>query len=262
MNTTTQIQQVNSLTYADVAGLNLGLSRLPGETSAAFLQRCYQATTRRRDHSYEGMQDEICLQLGLKQWAGIQITSTLTDLVIAANVGIVSLITSGHTTNIPTVTMAPDSYWVWRKLSDIVADLNQISGVQAKLAGPDGPAVQIAKQTNLFTVLNESITEQHQTLQNGNVIASSLIFNIATSGYNLSPSDGSLALNASAPAGLTVSYQHLGLPYNLVCSELGLFGLTEPSLATVGVSSDNVLAYQLREAVQAVMSADPSYWTE
>jgi hypothetical protein len=30
----------------------------------------------------------------------------------------------------------------------------------------------------------------------------------------------------------------------------------------VGVSSDNVLAYQLREVVQAVMNADPSYWAQ
>ena len=52
------------------------------------------------------------------------------------------------------------------------------------------------------------------------------------------------------------------MPYNLVCSELGLFGLVEPSLATVGVSSGNVLAYQLREVVQAVMNADPSYWAQ
>lgn len=261
MNTSTQIQQVNSLTYVDVAALNLGLSRLPGESSAAFLQRCYQATTRRRDHSYAGMQDEICLQLGLKQWAGISISSTATDLVIAAQIGLVSLTTAGQTTNIPTVTMAPDSYWVWRKLSDVVADLNKISGITATLVGPDGPALQIAKQSNLFTVVNEAIIHRHQTLENTNVIASSLVFNMAMSLYNVSQ-DGALTLNGTIPDGLTVSYQYLGLPYNLVCSELGLFGLTEPSLATVGVTSDNVLAYQLREAVQAVMSADPSYWTE
>jgi hypothetical protein len=262
MNTSNQIQQVNSLTYVDVAALNLGLSRLPGESSAAFLQRCYQATTRRRDHSYEGMQDEICLQLGLKQWAGISISSTATDLVIAARIGLVSLATAGQTTNVPTVTMAADSYWVWRNLSDVVADLNKISGITAKLIGSDGPALQIARQSNLFTVVNESITDQHQNLAHGNIIASSLTFNMGTSGYNLTPQSGSLTLNGAVSTGLTVSYQYIGLPYNLVCSELGLFGLTEPSLATVGVSSDNVLAYQLREAVQAVMSADPSYWTE
>jgi hypothetical protein len=261
MNTSTQIQQVNSLTYVDVAALNLGLSRLPGESSAAFLQRCYQATTRRRDHSYAGMQDEICLQLGLKQWAGISISSTATDLVIAAQIGLVSLTTGGLTTNIPTVTMAPDSYWVWRKLSDVAADLNKISGITATLVGPDGAALQIAKQSNLFTVVNEAIIHRHQTLENTNVIASSLVFSTATSVSNVAQ-DGTLTLSGTIPDGLTVSYQYLGLPYNLVCSELGLFGLTEPSLATVGVTSNNVLAYQLREAVQAVMSADPSYWTE
>ena len=37
MNTSTQIQRVNSLTYADVAGLNVGLTRMQGEDSVAFL---------------------------------------------------------------------------------------------------------------------------------------------------------------------------------------------------------------------------------
>ena len=59
----------------------------------------------------------------------------------------------------------------------------------------------------------------------------------------------------------TIGDEYLIRP-NIVCSELGLFGLVEPSLATVGVSSDNVLAYQLREVVQAVMNADPSYWAQ
>src|ERR1035437_5055573 len=66
MNSTSQLQLVNSMTYADLAALNLGLTRFPGEKAAAFLQRCYQATTRRRDHSYEGTQDELCLQLDRK----------------------------------------------------------------------------------------------------------------------------------------------------------------------------------------------------
>ena len=58
MNTSTQIQPVNSLTYADVVGLNVGLTRMQGEDSVAFLERCYLSTTCRQDSTYEGEQDQ------------------------------------------------------------------------------------------------------------------------------------------------------------------------------------------------------------
>jgi hypothetical protein len=262
MNTSTQIQPVNSLTYADVVGLNVGLTRMQGEDSVAFLERCYLSTTCRQDSTYEGEQDQICLQLGLSQWAGISISSTDSSMTITVCIGLVTVVQNGVTYNIPTVTMAPDDYWVWRMISDVVNDLNAITGVTAVLAGPDGPALQIAKQSNLFTVPSEAITMTDQLLANANVIASSLTFSVAPGSYVFNPQTGELIFSGTLPPGLSVAYQYIAMPYNLVCSELGLFGLVEPSLATVGVSSDNVLAYQLREVVQAVMNADPSYWAQ
>jgi hypothetical protein len=158
--------------------------------------------------------------------------------------------------------MAPDDYWVWRKISDVVNDLNAITGVTATLLGPDGPALQIAKQSNQFTVPSEAITMTDQMLAHANVIESSLTFSVAPGSYVFNPQTGELIFSGTLPAGLSVAYRYTAMPYNIVCSELGLFGLVEPSLATVGVSSDNVLAYQLREVVQAVMNADPSYWAQ
>jgi hypothetical protein len=260
MNSTTQIQPVNSLTYADMAGLNLGLSRLGGEDSVAFLKRCYLATTRRRDHSYEGAQDELCLQLGLAQWAGIALSSSDQALTVMARIGLVTVTTLGVTYSIPTVTLDADRYWTWRKLSNVVEDLGAIPGVTAKLLGPDGPALQIANQSNVITVVNEPITAVDQNLEHSNLIPTSVIFNTLPGSYQLDPNAGTLRLISTPPAGLSISYQYIAQPYNLVSSEVGLFGLVEPSLAKVGIGPDNVLAYQLREAVQAIMAADLSYW--
>jgi hypothetical protein len=261
MNTATQLQPVNSLTYADMAGLNLGIARMGGEDSVAFLERCYLATTRRRDHSYEGAQDEICLQLGLQQSAGISLAATDSSLAFMARIGMLTVMTGGVTYSIPTVTLAPDNYWEWRMLSDVVGDLNKIPGVTATLLGVDGPALQIANQSNVLTVVNEAIINVDQNLKHANLIQESVVFNTAPGGYQLDCEAGVLYMTGAPPAGLSLSYQYIALPYNVVSSEVGLFGMVEPSLATIGVGPNNVLAYQLREAVQAVMAADPSYWT-
>src|ERR1035438_1954460 len=95
MNTTTQIQRVNSLTYADVAGLNVGLTRMQGEDSVAFLERCYLATTCRQDSTYEGEQDQVWLQLGLTQWAGISVSSTSLSMTIKVCIGLVTVVLNG-----------------------------------------------------------------------------------------------------------------------------------------------------------------------
>jgi hypothetical protein len=262
MNSTSQLQLVNSLTYADLAALNLGLSRFPGEKAATFLARCYQATTRRRDHSYEGTQDELCLQLGLAQSEGISIASTDPTLAIASSIGLVTVLTLGVTHQIPTVTMAVDNYWEWRLLSDVVRDLNSIPGVTALLLAEDGPALQLARQSNIHTVVGEPIISNDQILEHAGILEASAAFNNAPGDYVLYGETGELILHATPALGLAISYQYLVLPFNLVCTQVGLFGLTEPALATVGVGSNNVLAYQLREAIQVVMTADPSYWAE
>jgi len=256
-----QFQQVNSLTYIDVAALKLGLTRFPGEKAAAFLERCNKATTRRRDHSYEGTQDELCLQLGLDQWLGFSFASSIAGAVISCNVGMVTVTVDGNTTSIPTVTMAPDNYWEWKKLSKVVEELNAIAGITAVLLAEDGPALQIARQSNVLTVLNEAITSGDQILSHSGVVVSTMAFNMSLGAYQYDPDSNRLTIE-DPPEGLRVSYQHLVLPYQVVCTEVGLFGLTEPSLASIGVGKDNTLAYQLQEAVQAVMLADSCYWAQ
>jgi len=66
--------------------------------------------------------------------------------------------------------MAPDDYWVWRKISDVVNDLKCHHRCDGDSARPDGPALQIAKQSNQFTVPSEAITMTDQMLAHANVI--------------------------------------------------------------------------------------------
>ena len=42
------------------------------------------------------------------------------------------------------------------------------------------------------------------------------------------------------------------MPYELVTSEVGLIGLTEPSLPSVAATPSGGLAYQVREFLQAI----------
>jgi hypothetical protein len=49
-------------------------------------------------------------------------------------------------------------------------------------------------------------------------------------------------------------------PFDLVTSDVAIFGLQEPSIPSIAVGPNNVLAYQMREIVQTIMQADRSYW--
>jgi hypothetical protein len=52
----------------------------------------------------------------------------------------------------------------------------------------------------------------------------------------------------------------VGMPYELVMSEVGLIGLTEPALPTVAATPSGGLAYQVREYLQAIAERDCGYW--
>ncbi len=48
----------------------------------------------------------------------------------------------------------------------------------------------------------------------------------------------------------------VGMPYECVVSEVGLIGLTEPSLPTVAATPSGSLAYQVREYLQSFSARD------
>src|SRR3954468_17015242 len=72
----TQFQKVNSTSYVDVLGLQLGLDRLQGETSDEYTKRLEFAARLRRAHPYEGTLNEVSLQLGFEPTAYMRISSS------------------------------------------------------------------------------------------------------------------------------------------------------------------------------------------
>ena len=262
-NLATNIQRVNSTTYADVAGIALGIDRLPGEQTPAYVDRLYRAAASRRDHSYQGMLDEVASQLGLKVQPGILISPSDPETSIVSHVGQITFIDSVRTTIIPTLTIGEDSYWSWKRLSKVVAEINILDGFQAQLLISDAPAIQISKQGNVNLIVGEAIDNVSVTLQHRGIIAESVRFNLSTvPEYVLDPATGQLAFSSRPLSGLTISYQHRVLPYELVCSEVGMFGLLDKSIANIAVGPSGALAYQLREIVQIIMREDRSYWTQ
>jgi len=253
MYVTADIQTVNSLTYADVAGLQLGLPRLPGEATPVYVERLYRAAVSRRDHSYEGLLDGLVLEFGLQQVVAGHIHG---DVPVAIAPGRITL----GAAVVPTVVLEDDTYLVWRTLGEVFADINRLSGFTAELtADATLPALQLARQGNVFTAINEVVESEEHTLAHAGAIRDSLRFNQTITGWQLT--DNALALSG-VPGGLTVSYQYLANPFDVVISEVGLLNLADPSLARVAVNEHNVLAYQIREFIQAVMKADRSYWTK
>jgi hypothetical protein len=254
---TTDLQLVNSLSYADVAGLQFGLPRLPGELTSVYVDRLYRAAVSKRDHSYEGMLDSLVLEFGLHQQVAGQLTSTLPSTSVLIGPGLITV----NATTIPTAVVDGDTYLTWRTLGAVFADLEAVAGISMTLmADPALSAMQLVRQGNVFTVLNEPVLTLAHPCAHAGVIAESVRFNLPVSTWTLT--NDVLTLAQTPPTGLLVSYQYQANPFDVVISEVGLFGLADPTLARVAVSEAHVLAYQVREFIQAVMQTDRSYWTK
>lgn len=259
--TSPEIRPVNSTSYVDVAALHLGLQRLEGESAIAFRERMFRASVARRDHSLQGAINEINLDLGLQVRPGIRIAyAGPGQLLITSDIRGVRLFDDAanldHT--VPIVTADTDDVWMWRKLSAVAADLGSVPGVTATLLIEDGPAVQLVRQSNLQTILNEEIPHQETQLAHSNVLVDTCRFNKPLTGPTVS-TDGVVTLPAVPAAGLTLSYQFLTTPYELVCAEGALIGLQDPDVSSAFLNGTHVI-HQVREAIQEVMTIDRSYW--
>ena len=52
----------------------------------------------------------------------------------------------------------------------------------------------------------------------------------------------------------------VGMPYEIVMSEVGLISLTDPAFAAMAATPSGSLAYQVREFPQSIISRDRAYW--
>jgi hypothetical protein len=248
-------QVANSTTYIDLLGLQLGLIRIPGESAINYLKRLEAASVLRRDHPYEGALNEINLQLGLAPSKYINIQLPVDTVVKASIAGVII----GTHPIIPLVQFDTDSMWNFRMLSDVVVDINKL--VPATLLVADGPAFQIARQTNSIWSFSESISSNPTRLLQTGIQVGSEVFNQSVPPYTLT-SDGLIKFTTDPDGGTEITYNYVVTPYNLVGAPVSMIGFTDPEFASVATTTGNVLSYQVSEFLQAIMTADRSYWTE
>lgn len=253
------LQTYNSVSYADVVGLQLGLQRLPGETTDAFLDRLYQAANNVRDHSLQGTIDQIAFQLGLAVESGIEIASDDPTVIVKVSFGQIAITQGTTTTTFPLITIDSDNYWNWRKLSAVVADINAQTPFRATLTTNDGPAWQLPSQTSLNIAVAEPVAAQSVMLEHKGVVVGTERFNVTVPSYTLTQS-GRLVFSAAPPANTQVTYVYNLSPFKLAVSQVGAFTLLDPSLATYAAGADGSLVHQLQEYTQDLMKQDPSYW--
>jgi hypothetical protein len=258
--TSPEIRPVNSTSYVDVAALHLGVQRLEGESSIAFLERMYLAANARRDHSFQGAVNEINLDLGLAVRPGIQVTPSSSLIAISVTLQGVQFLGPLVDVLIPIVTHETDGLWKWRKLSEVAADIESQASSTVVMLIDDAPAVQLVRQSNITTILNEPVVNSSGKLVHSNVIVDSCRFNKSITGQSINI-DGTYSIPGNLPSGLTLSYQFLTNPYELVCAEGALIGLLDPHIFSAFVSEGG-LVHQVRETVQDLMRTDRSYWSK
>jgi len=251
------LQLYNSTTYADQLAIQLGLfqDRLTGEPSTAFLDRLYAAAYARRDHTLEGVINEMVSLLGLSIQAGILVTSIDTSTVITVGAG---QLTIGSVV-IPTVTIDSDDYWEWRMLSDVVSDINSLTYSTAVLQIPDAYAIQLVPQSSLGCSIAEPITAITMQLLKTGIAVGSELFNNPVGSYVLT-AGGSLTFSVAPQQGTTISYTYNMSPFSLTCSEVGVINLMDPALQTTALCPDGSLVHQVQEFVQQILTSDPCYW--
>ena len=252
------LEQVNSTTYVDLLGVLLGLERLPGELSPAFLNRIYQSLQGSRGHEYIGLLNEINLQLGLSLETSVSLTGDQASDVTVTLAGM-HLHNEAEDLTIPLLTMDINDLWQWKLISDLVNSINQTTTFQAQLLGEDGLALQLIRQKNVLTVVDYPLEGQYFLLGQTGILLGTERFNVSVPSYTLGQ-DGKLRFSQPLPTGARMTYQYRVWPYQLVASPVGVLGLMEPDLAAIAVADNGRLAYQVREYVQDIMRTDRSYW--
>jgi hypothetical protein len=255
---TTLIQQVNSpVSYPDLIGLYLGLTRFVGENNTSFLQRLYKSSVSIKDTSVKGLIDTISLNLNLELNKAISITAPLgTPIILFPGILIIG------STKLTLFNLAADTYIEWLQLSQVVELINQLPDITAELLIADTSALTLCKQTNINLHINEVVNPINlvYTVLNPGLIVTSLLFSVSTPTFTIS--GDSITFSSIPPTNLTISYQNITSPFTLISSDVNLISLTEPNLIEAVTTEDNTLGYQIREAIQEVMRLDRSYWTD
>lgn len=252
--------QTNSTTYCDELGILVGINRLPGEQSDAYLRRLKLATRISRDQSYIGLLNEISLRLGLNLYRAISLESD-TALIVNCNVGGIILNNGSVKKTVPLLQVDVDDAWTWFSLSQVVAAINDTGLATATLNIADASALMLSRQSNIITVVAQPIQDQQLNLGHTGIIQGSESFNIPVPQYTLD-SDGTLIFQSALLDNTTITYQYFIWPYTLIAGDVALIGLLDPGMPAVAKGTNGSLVYQVREVVQNIMQNDLSYWSK
>lgn len=257
----TSLVTSNSTTYADLLGVLVGLERLVGEDASSFVDRVQQAAKADRSAAYEGLVNELLLSFGLETDYAATVQSTGTDTIpfnLDIDISGLRLTRDLEEFSIPFVTVGGDDFWQWRQIKDVVADLNRIPGIQAKLLH-DGPALQLAKQSNIGFTVGEPISGKMVALKNTVLIPESLQFNLKVPEYTVNGNVLSFASNV--PDSTEVTYKFRKVPYKIIQTPAVAMSLLSPEFQRLAEVPDGTrLVYQARDFISEIANKDRSYW--
>ena len=138
----------NSTSYVDFLGLYAGLSRFPGETSDQFADRIQRAVNLNLSSNYEGLLNQINLRLGLQPVELMQVNDSTGKFILSVDVQGLVLTNTLESVRIPTRTVDSDGFWQWRRISQVIHDINATRTFTASSDALDVPAVQMVWQSN------------------------------------------------------------------------------------------------------------------
>lgn len=255
-----QIVPTNSVSYVDNLGILAGLERLSGETSAEFAERIELAISASRGAEYAGLMNSLALTFGLKMRQAIKINSVDAFDVKVVFGGIV-LSTPNEVLSVDLLRISDDNFWEWKKISQVVDEMNRSAAFTAEMTGPDGMAFELVSQSNTVLVSGETLNgSRTERLQHGRLVAGSEVFNAPVPVYTVGADGRTLYFEAPCPPDTKVTYRYRACPYSMVASPVSVIRMMDSEFAKWAVGSNGNMIYQVREYVQEVMSKDRSYW--
>ena len=252
---------INSTTYVDMLGVLVGLERLIEEPSHAFVLRVHEAMASDRSGTQIGLLNELRIQFAQDFYEAISITS-VGEVSIFASIKGVSIESTAGNIVAPLLIVNEDSMWEWRTLSEIVTDINASNIATAQLLIPDGPALQVCRQSNISRVVGEPVIGQAIRLARNQAIPGTELFSNSVPSYNYTANNKEIHFSSDVPVNTTISYQCKSNPFKLITCPISMFSLSDPDIQSSSVNPSTGLPYQIKEVLQTVMKQDSSYWAE
>lgn len=254
-----RISPVNSSSYVDSLGVLAGLERLPGETSAEFSERIELAISASRGPEYAGLMNSLALAFGLEMRQAVKISSS-SDFVVRVVFGGLEITRAGQVLSVELLRISDDNFWEWKRISEVVAEINQTSDITAELSGADGMAFELVSQSNMVLTAETLQGSQTEKLSHGRLVAGSEMFSMPVPSYTVGADGRTLHFSSPCPENTEITYRYRSCPYSLVASPANVFRMIDPAFAKWAVGSNGNVIYQVREYVQELMRRDRSYW--